>query len=334
MSPFPGVKLRVGRRNGPRRNPQNGVERVHRIETAIKTKYKLVEVGLQMMRFDPAVMGAIDPRLQIGEDKMDHRQVLLRLLGVTTERKRVVPVAHFAQAVVPLPTVSADCRSGRYVVLDEGGKRGGAATRLHPFDARDNAEPETPGVCEFLDRDAAFVGVPPLRGAIFGILARPDLDSADYRCLMMDAFSFAARAAAYITFVYLDWMLCPNGIAIGPPHTGTEFVKHCERRLIGGDSKLALKLYGRLAGRLCRHEVGAPKPSRERHVTRLHDRSRSERCILFTGAAAQYDRRARSETVRLPDKSALLTGEAVRPADRLQITGTSAVIWEDALKLG
>ena len=77
MRPLPGVKLRVSRRDSPRRNPQNGVEGIHRVEAAIETKYELVEVGLQMTRLDPAMMGAIDPRLQIGEDKMDHRQMLL-----------------------------------------------------------------------------------------------------------------------------------------------------------------------------------------------------------------------------------------------------------------
>ena len=44
--PFPGVKLLVSRRNSPRRNPQHGVERVHRIEAAIEPKYEFVEVGL------------------------------------------------------------------------------------------------------------------------------------------------------------------------------------------------------------------------------------------------------------------------------------------------
>src|ERR1700693_5706795 len=45
-----------------------------------------------MMRLNPATMG--DPRLQIGEDKMNHRQVVLRFLGVPPEREGVVSVAH------------------------------------------------------------------------------------------------------------------------------------------------------------------------------------------------------------------------------------------------
>src|ERR1700720_4170481 len=84
VNPFPGIKLRVSRRNSPRRNSQNGVEGIHRIEATVETKYEFIEVGLQMTRFDTPVVSAIDPCLQVGEHKMDHRQVLFRLLRVTT----------------------------------------------------------------------------------------------------------------------------------------------------------------------------------------------------------------------------------------------------------
>jgi hypothetical protein len=87
-----------------------------------------------------------------------------------------------------------------------------------------------------------------------------------------------------------------------------------------------------LAGRLCRHEIGAPKPRRERHMARLHNRPGGERRILFASPASQYNRRARCETVRLADVPALLASEAVRPANCLQITRASAVIRENALE--
>src|SRR5580704_215008 len=289
-----------------------------------------------MMGLYPAVMSAIDPRLQIGKDKMDHRQMLLRLVGITPERERIMSVANLAKAV-SLPAVSANDGACRYVVLDECGKRIGVATRkrsIRQFGAGNDAEPETPGISEFLDRDAAFVGVPPFHGAILSVLAGPHLDSADHRCLMMDAPAFPARATANIAFVYLDGMRRADCVAVWPHHTGAEFVKHCKRRLVSGDPKLPLKLDGRLTGRLRRHEVGAPKPSREGHVARLHDRPGSERRIFFTGTAAQYNRRTGCKPIRLADDPAILTGKAAGPADRLQITGASAVIRENALKLG
>src|SRR5580704_5929240 len=50
---------------------QNGVEGIHRIEATVETKHEFIEIGLQMTRFDPAMMRAVNPRLQIGEDEMD-----------------------------------------------------------------------------------------------------------------------------------------------------------------------------------------------------------------------------------------------------------------------
>src|SRR5438105_10598816 len=141
VRPFPGVKLRISRRNGPRRNSQNGVEGIHRIKAAVKPKYELVEVGLQMTGLNPTVMGTIDPRLQIGEDKMDHRQMLLCLFRITSERKGVMLIAHPAKGAVSLPTVSANGRACRYVVLDKCDKRIGIATRkriIRLFDSGHN----------------------------------------------------------------------------------------------------------------------------------------------------------------------------------------------------
>src|ERR1700730_17215466 len=196
----------------------------------------------------------------------------------------------------------------RHIIHDESGKRIDVAPRkrsLTLFEARDDAESKTPGVSKFLDWDASFVNLPPLRAASFSILTRPHFDSANHRRLMMGTLPLASRASTYKAFVYLDGMRLTNGIAVGPHHTGAEFMKHCERRLIGSDVKLALELNCRLPGRLCRHEIGAPKPSREWHVARLHHCPSGERRILFTGATAQHNRRASCETVRVGPKSSL-----------------------------
>jgi hypothetical protein len=149
---------------------------------------------------------------------------------------------------------------------------------------------------------------------------------------MMGASSFAPRPTAYKAFIYLDRMRRTDGIAIWSNHTGAELMKHCERRLICSNIELALKLDGGLAGRLCRHKISTPKPRRERHMARLHNRPGGERRILFASPAAQYNRRAGCETVRLADVPASWASEAVRPANCLQITRASAIISENVLK--
>src|SRR3984893_18315577 len=238
VCPLPRIKMRISWRDSPRRNPQNGVEGIHWIEAAVESKYELIEVGLQMTGLDTAVMGAIDPRLQIGKDKVDHRQMLFRLLRIAPKRERVMSIPNLAKAAIPMPAVSADGGACRYAVLDEGSKRISIAAGkriIRLFDAGDNAEPETASISEFLDRNAACVGILPFRTSILCILARLNLNSTGHCSLMMNAPSFATRAAANATFVYFDRMRRADGAAVWPHHPPAKFVKHSERRLIPGD---------------------------------------------------------------------------------------------------
>jgi hypothetical protein len=176
------------------------------------------------------------------------------------------------------------------------------------------------------------VGVSPFRATILGILARPNFNSANHRRLMMNPPSFTTRAPANATFVHFDGMRRADGVTVWAYHTGAKFMKHRERRLIGGDIKLTLKLNGGLAGRLRRHEIGAPKPSRERHMARLHDCPGGKGRIFLTGAATQHNRRAGCETVRLASMPACRARKTVWPAHRLQVAGASAIIREDPLE--
>src|SRR5881227_3865465 len=91
--------------------------------------------------------------------------------------------------------------------------------------ARDNAEPKTPRISKFLGRNAAFMGILPFRTAILGILAHPNLNSANNRCLMMNAPSFTPCAPANATFVYFDGMRGADGIPIWPHHASAELMK-------------------------------------------------------------------------------------------------------------
>jgi hypothetical protein len=333
--PFPGIKLRISRRNGPGRNPQNGVEGIHWIEATVETEYEFIEIGLQMTRLNSTMMSAIDPRLQVGEDKMDHRQMFLCFFRVAPKREYIMPIAPSGKVIISLPAVSADDGVLRHILRDECGERLDITTRdrsLQLFDTGNDAEPKTPSISEFLDWYASFVSIPPFHAAVLGILTRSNLDGANYRRLMMNSPSFTPRSPANATFVYFDGMRHSDSIAVWPHHASAKLVEHSKCRLIGRNIKLALELNGRLAWRLCRHEIRAPKPRRERHMARLHDRSGGERRVFFTGTATQHNGRAGRKPVRLASKRARRTGEAVRPADRFQIFGASGVIRKDALE--
>src|SRR5271168_2311592 len=93
VSPFTRIKLRVSRRNRAGGNPQNGVKRRHRIKATIETEHVFVEVGLQVLRLDTAMMRPLDPSFHVAENEMDHGQVSLRLVRIAAERQRLMGVS-------------------------------------------------------------------------------------------------------------------------------------------------------------------------------------------------------------------------------------------------
>ena len=70
MCPFPGIQLRIGRRDGASGDPENGMKRGHWVEPTVETEHIFIEIGLQMLGFDTAMMGSFDPRFHIAEDEV------------------------------------------------------------------------------------------------------------------------------------------------------------------------------------------------------------------------------------------------------------------------
>ncbi len=100
-----------------------------------------------MTRLDTTVVSAIDPCLQIREDKMDHRQVFFRLFWVTAESKSIVLIANLTKPVISLPAISQNDRASRYIIFDECCECIGVATRkrsLYRLDAGNDAKPKSP----------------------------------------------------------------------------------------------------------------------------------------------------------------------------------------------
>jgi hypothetical protein len=314
VSPFARIKLRVSRRNRASCNPENRVKSRHRIKAAIEPENKLVEISLQVFGLDTAMMRSLDPSFKVAENEMDHGQVRLSFVGVAAERQRLMVVSHLGKARVSSPAIGAQDGTERNVVCDKAGKRIGAAVG-------NDAKPQPSGI----DAASVFIAV---------IRPRSDLYGADDDGLMMRSATFAARLAADHAFINFDGIVTTNGIAFWAHHASAELVEYLEGGLVATETKLALKLDRRLSGRLCRHQVRAPKPSRERRMARLHYGPCRKRRVGFASTTSQHDRRASCETVGLSYQSALRTRKSVRPTDGFKVASASCVIGENPLKLG
>jgi hypothetical protein len=312
MDPPPGIKLSISWRNDPRGNPQNGVERGHRIEATIKTKYVLVEIGLQMLWFDTAMMRSLDPGFQIAENEVDHRQMRFRLVWIAAEHQRLMAVPHLGKSLVPDPSICANGGARRNIIFSEVRKRFGASI-WH------DAKPQASGI----DTARARLGI---------ILTRSNFDGADYGRFVMRAASLSARLTADVAFVYFYRMIASDGVTLGANHACAEFVENLKGRLIAAKRELALELKGRLAGCLRGHKICAPKPCRERRMARLHDSASRKRRVGLASATAQHYRRARLEPVGFCDEPAFRARKSTWPANGLKVVGASHIIGEYPLK--
>jgi hypothetical protein len=259
------------------------------------------------------MMRPLDPSFQIAENEVDHGQVRLSFVWVTSERQSLMVVSHLWKAGVACPAIGAQRGAARNVVFDKAGERVGAAVGH-------DTKPQPSRI------DAASVLLTVIR-------ARPNLDRPDDKSLVMNAATFSACLAADHAFINFDRMLAANGVAFGANHASAELVEYLKGRLVATESKLALELNGGLSGDLRGHEVRAPKPRRERRVTRLHDRSGRQRRIGFASTTSQHDRRARCETVRLSYKPAFRTRKSVRPTNGFKVASASRVVGKNPLKL-
>jgi hypothetical protein len=314
VRPFPRVKLRVSWRDRVGSDPKNGMKCGHRIEATIEPEHVLVEVGLQMLGLDTAMMCSLDPSFQVAENEMDHGQVRLGLVRVASERQRLMAVSRVGKPRIAGPSIGAHSCARRNIVFDKAGKRVGAPI-WH------NTKPQPPRI------DAASV-------LLAVILARPNLNRADHDGLVMNAASLSARLSADKTFINLYRVLAANGVTFWPNHPGAELVEYLKGRLITTKRKLALELNGRLARHLRSHEVCAPKPCRKRRMARLHYSARGERRISFAATTTQHYGRAGCEAVRLADNTALRTRKPIRPTNGFKVASASRIVREHPLKLG
>jgi hypothetical protein len=313
VSPFARVKLRVSRRNRASSNPENGVKRGHRIEPAIEPENKFVEIGLQMLWLDTAMMSTLKPSFQITENEMDHGQVRLGLVGISAERQRLMVVSQLWKAGVASPAIGTEDGAVRNVLFDKAGKRIGAAIRH-----------DTKSQSSRINAASVLLAI---------VCARANLYGADHDGLMMRAATFTTRLAADHAFINFDRMLAANGVTLRANHASAELVEYLKGRLVATESKLPLELDRGLSGDLRGHQVRAPKPCRERRVARLHYGACRKRRIGFASTTSQHDRRASCETVGLSYKPALRTRKSARPTNGFKVASASRVVGENPLKL-
>ena len=112
------VERGVGRRLHRSSDAEQALERVEREEPPVEAERELVQVRLKVLRRD-TVVNAIQPGLQVAEDEVDKRQVLLRDVGVAALRDLRKMVALFRELVVARPVIGCNLRARLHRVNHE-----------------------------------------------------------------------------------------------------------------------------------------------------------------------------------------------------------------------
>ena len=309
------IKPFVGRRRGVRAYSEQRTERIEGVKAAVEPESELVEVGLQVFRAH-SVVTALQPAFEVAENQVDDGQELFRDFRVSRLDNGQVFVSEPGQPGVAGRGVGDNHAAGHDCVLNEAGQRQGRAIRH-------NIEPNATGIASTPARLRAFLREPLLY-----------LNCADDQRLIVNALAAAACRATDPRLVNFDMLASDAAdlIAVGSHHARAQLVEDLKRRLVSTDAKLALELDGAKAGRQRCGEVGSPEPHAQRRVRALHHRSRCQRIVLATFAAAQ-DMRTVGEAERIASLAAPHAHKAVLPADRLHVGRASHIVREQPLEL-
>jgi hypothetical protein len=228
----------VGRRAAPSSKSEQGLESGHGLHSTVVSKDIFIQVDLKLSAADP-VVGANQPLLQVADGPVGqwhHRFRTLAQIGSERLLARDMIESTFFQGKA-LESVGVNRRTLGHVLLDEGTQR----SRFEVGDHRHSNAARRP----------------------FALLDCHD-DECRSASLELSAPSKPRLSTAYPSVVNLHLAMQPLARRID--HRASELVKHHPRRFVSSQPKLALQKQGRHAAFVGGHQVGCPKPGRQRDL--------------------------------------------------------------------
>src|SRR5271166_3321793 len=268
-----------------------------------------------MLRAD-AVVDAVEPGLQIGEDEVDHRHELFGHFGVAAFGNCMVVEAPLAQAGIAAPIVGDDQRAWHDGTLDKATQGIGAAVSS-------DGQSHSTGIAAILPLVLCRARLPVA-----------NLDSGGHQRFVVDAPAFAARPSTDPRLIDLDMFFRPttDAVLVRTHHARAQFVQDAEGSFVSCQPKLPLKLHRRHARRLAGDEVRGPEPDAERRMAAFHDGADQETGLAAARTALQ-NTRSGDNAEGLGDLAAIRADKAVRPAGTPKIGSARRVIGKQLLKL-
>src|ERR1700730_7737361 len=118
--PFARIQPAIGGTFAIRSDAEQRAEGVEWVEATIKAEGELVEIGLQMLRADRAMVCSGEPCLEVRKDKMDNWEKFFSDFGVAICGDRQVFIAERRKPIVGPPCVRNNHRARLDGLLEKG----------------------------------------------------------------------------------------------------------------------------------------------------------------------------------------------------------------------
>lgn len=267
-------------------------------------------------------MYAEQPRLEVGEHKVNERKMHFSYLRVATLRERTMLKITLPQSRVTTPIVRDHFGAGFDAGLCEAAQGLGRAVMDHG-----QAQPPRVDIASARNGGALVSKhIRLLREAL------ADLDGPGHERFMVTTAALPASPATHPHLVQFDGMRSANLVLVGAHHTGPELVENLKGGLVPAQPKLPLELRCRHAWRQTRHEVRSPEPYGKRAVGALHDRGSRQGRVSLACAAPEHGGTG-VETIGLAHGATMRAGEAIRPPELFHVGSARRVVREEALKV-
>ena len=275
------------------------LKRGHRSLPAVVTKDELVQVDLQVSAADPMV-SSDEPLLQVANRSVDAGQDR-QPAGSNLLPTRDMVIARRRQAAERLEPVGVDGCAVGDVLGREVGQRGLAEIRA--------------------DGHAGPAGTGPARLDGYG-------DERRFPALQLPTpAQTGLRSAAHPGVVEFD--LPVQGLPGGVDHGPSELVQDPPGRLVPAETQLALQQQRRDSPLVRRHQIGGPKPHRQRGLGPVEDGAGGQRHLVATRRAFPPPL---AQEVR-PAVAAAGTLKTIGPSARLQVLLAGRLVGELPLEL-
>lgn len=252
-------------------------------KTPVETKGELVQVGLQVGRFDGALMSAHQPSLQKRYNEMNMIEFLSSNLASGRDDMGVMIEPGGTEATVRRKTVGNDGRS-RLNVITHKGLNAVGISRRHTLESNPS---KFGGISFDSDKNQRFP-----------------------RCTAPPCAFFVP---ANVRFIHFN--ASTKTLTATPDHDTPQFLQPSPGRLVAAKAIGVAQIPRTQAGLLRHHQPHDVKPEKQRFARPFKDRPHSNRGLMLTRTALQQS------TLRAPDllTAAAGTRKPVGPPDPLQV---------------